>query len=241
MSHRIQYRRDTKSHWEEINPILMEGEVGYEIDTHHQKIGDGVHAWNDLEYEIGIGNIAQDMGDSENLAMSQKAVKRIYDLLNTAKVGAIDTGRLILSLADNLIYKIKYLMHDNDGTEEKFYPLTHVKAVIDDDNEDLTSYFLGYQYIGHATLSSQPLFSKKKIFYLASTAGVYTKFGNIELEENEIAFLKWNGTTWSKESICINAPMPVGITELEKESMEEDGTWEEFLENNPLVYVYEEE
>lgn len=239
MSHRVQYRRDTKERWEEINPILMEGEVGFEIDTHHQKIGDGVHAWNDLEYEIGIGNIAQELGNSENLAISQKAVKTIYDLLHAVNVGAVETGKQIVSLIDNTIYKIKFLTHTE--TEEKFYPLTHVRAIIDDDNDDLTSYFHGYQYMGQATLSSSPLLTKKKIFYVASTAGVYTRFGNIALEENEIAFLKWNGTTWSKESICINAPAPVGITELEKESMEEDGTWEEFLENNPLVYVYEEE
>ena len=83
MSHRVQYRRDTKERWEEINPILMEGEVGFETDTHHQKIGDGVHAWNDLEYEIGIGNIAQELGNSENLAISQKAVNTMFTAIKT--------------------------------------------------------------------------------------------------------------------------------------------------------------
>ena len=52
MSNRIQFRRDTAERWAEINPVLMEGELGLESDTLNAKIGDGVHAWNDLEYWI---------------------------------------------------------------------------------------------------------------------------------------------------------------------------------------------
>lgn len=47
---RIQLRRDTSTRWREVNPILMEGEVGFETDTRLRKIGDGVNRWNDLEY-----------------------------------------------------------------------------------------------------------------------------------------------------------------------------------------------
>jgi structural protein len=47
---RIQLRRDLAAKWAEINPILMEGEVGFEIDTKLRKIGDGVTAWNNLDY-----------------------------------------------------------------------------------------------------------------------------------------------------------------------------------------------
>lgn len=41
MSHKIQFRRDTSVRWSSINPILMEGEIGLETDTHKMKIGDG--------------------------------------------------------------------------------------------------------------------------------------------------------------------------------------------------------
>lgn len=74
MSNRVQYRRDTKARWAEVNPVLMEGEVGLEIDTKNIKMGDGVHAWNELEYGVGIENITSEPGDSENLAASQKLV-----------------------------------------------------------------------------------------------------------------------------------------------------------------------
>ena len=75
MADLIQFRRDTKARWIEVNPILMEGEIGLEIDTNNIKMGDGVHAWNELEYGVGIENITSELGDSENLAASQKSVR----------------------------------------------------------------------------------------------------------------------------------------------------------------------
>ena len=72
---RIQLRRDSSARWAEVNPILLEGEVGYEIDTKLRKIGDGVNRWNDLEYLKAEG-ISQETGDSENATMSQKAITR---------------------------------------------------------------------------------------------------------------------------------------------------------------------
>lgn len=68
---RIQLRRDLSTKWTEINPILMEGEVGFEIDTKLRKIGDGVTAWNDLDY-LAAENIVQKLGDSETTVTSQK-------------------------------------------------------------------------------------------------------------------------------------------------------------------------
>ncbi len=41
MSDRVQFRRDTKARWSEVNPILMEGEIGLEIDTKNIKYKDG--------------------------------------------------------------------------------------------------------------------------------------------------------------------------------------------------------
>lgn len=84
MSDRVQFRRDTKARWAEVNPILMEGEIGLETDTNNIKMGDGVHAWNELEYGVGIENITSELGDSENLAASQKLVtSSLKELQNT--------------------------------------------------------------------------------------------------------------------------------------------------------------
>jgi len=50
MSVTIQFRRDTAANWTSVNPVLAEGEPGYETDTGRWKIGDGVTAWNSLNY-----------------------------------------------------------------------------------------------------------------------------------------------------------------------------------------------
>ena len=49
---RIQLRRDTSADWSSTNPTLSEGELGYETNTDKFKIGDGVTAWNSLDYVI---------------------------------------------------------------------------------------------------------------------------------------------------------------------------------------------
>jgi hypothetical protein len=46
----IQTRRDTAANWTTNNPILLDGEFGYEKDTGKIKIGDGVTSWNSLIY-----------------------------------------------------------------------------------------------------------------------------------------------------------------------------------------------
>lgn len=55
MSDRIQIRRDAASVWTSINPILSDGEFGYERDTNKIKIGNGVTPWNTLPYYTTVG------------------------------------------------------------------------------------------------------------------------------------------------------------------------------------------
>ena len=50
MANRIQLRRDTSGNWSIANPILAQGEMGYETDTNQFKIGDGVTVWTNLPY-----------------------------------------------------------------------------------------------------------------------------------------------------------------------------------------------
>lgn len=72
---RIITRHDTKAKWEEVNPVLMEGETGYVTDNPNQyKIGDGINAWNDLPLRGYTGTISQKTGNDENAVISQKVV-----------------------------------------------------------------------------------------------------------------------------------------------------------------------
>lgn len=84
MADRIQQRRDTKARWTLYNPILLEGETGYELDTDQYKVGDGVHAWNDLPYR---GDPCLDqLGQSTTTPVSQKVTTDIVGGLNVSRL-----------------------------------------------------------------------------------------------------------------------------------------------------------
>lgn len=46
----IKFRRGTAAEWTSENPILAEGELGYETDTGKYKIGNGTHYWSTRPY-----------------------------------------------------------------------------------------------------------------------------------------------------------------------------------------------
>jgi hypothetical protein len=47
---KIQFRRDTEANWLSVDPILHEGELGYDTTNKRFKIGDGYSIWSDLVY-----------------------------------------------------------------------------------------------------------------------------------------------------------------------------------------------
>ncbi len=51
MADRIQLRRDTAANWTAANPVLADGEPGFERDTGKRKTGDGTTPWNSLRYD----------------------------------------------------------------------------------------------------------------------------------------------------------------------------------------------
>ena len=62
MATQIQLRRDTAANWTSSNPILTQGEFGYETDTAKFKIGDGTTAWNSLSYHTHSHTLLSDIG-----------------------------------------------------------------------------------------------------------------------------------------------------------------------------------
>ena len=82
---RIQFRRDTLLRWSQVNPVLLEGEVGYVLDDPNKyKIGDGVHAWNELPLRGFNGSIAGSVGDSEDTVISQKLASQLVSTYNVS-------------------------------------------------------------------------------------------------------------------------------------------------------------
>ena len=65
-SKRIQLRRDTAANWASSNPVLLEGELGIELDDSRNriKIGDGTTAWNSLPYFLDARE--EEVGDYDD-------------------------------------------------------------------------------------------------------------------------------------------------------------------------------
>ena len=53
MAQVIQMRRGTAAEWTASNPLLAQGELGVELDSHKWKVGDGVLTWSALPYASG--------------------------------------------------------------------------------------------------------------------------------------------------------------------------------------------
>ena len=53
MAYRILLRRDSSTNWGSQNPVLLDGEPGYETDTGKLKIGNGTATWSTLGYYQG--------------------------------------------------------------------------------------------------------------------------------------------------------------------------------------------
>lgn len=125
---RIQLRRDSSARWAEINPILLEGEVGFEIDTKLRKIGDGVHRWNELEY-LKAENILQETGNSESATMSQDAITRELSELGSEVnllVSKIGDENLTTNISTYHIYNSTYI---NNSSHKHMYLSGYAVAV----------------------------------------------------------------------------------------------------------------
>ena len=76
---RIQLRHDTAANWTAKNPVLMVGELGFEIDTNKFKIGDGVKEWNALEYAV-----------KDEIALTDENVTMTDDFTATVNIGTFN-------------------------------------------------------------------------------------------------------------------------------------------------------
>jgi ribosomal protein L24 len=70
MATRIQVRRGSTSDWNTANPILTEGEFGYNTTLDKFKIGDGTSTWSTLEYVPTSADLSTSLGDY--IALTEK-------------------------------------------------------------------------------------------------------------------------------------------------------------------------
>jgi hypothetical protein len=107
----IQKRRGTAAAWVLANPLLLEGEEGYETDTGKTKMGDGVTLWNGLPYNgtaqqqsglVSGGAISTGVFGGNNVRVAS-AVWYIFGFGSFSTVGNTDFN-VALSSAGNVRY-----------------------------------------------------------------------------------------------------------------------------------------
>lgn len=90
----IQFKRGTAQRLINVNPLLNEGEPGFEYDTYKLKIGDGIHHWNELPY----------IGDTPSEGMTLTPVDGSLIIKdNTIDIGiSAESGNILAKKADGL-------------------------------------------------------------------------------------------------------------------------------------------
>ena len=86
MAVRIQMRRGTSSEWNDADPILNEGELGYNSTLAQLKIGDGSTIWSELTY----------------LATDEELVTSLEGYIEISEKGAVD-GVAELNASGNVL------------------------------------------------------------------------------------------------------------------------------------------
>ena len=101
MAERIQIRRDTAANWTNVNPVLANGEMGWETDTGYIKVGDGTTAWNSLAYRIAqVSDTAYDKSTWDGvtgIAPSKNAVRDKVETLALQEFSVADEAEITLA------------------------------------------------------------------------------------------------------------------------------------------------
>lgn len=123
-------QRATKEVWETLNPVLLDGEPGYEKDTNKLKIGDGKSNWLELEY-LGEGSSVVE-GAVTKIVIADDVIEPAQDgtvVLPTAEVGKVG----LVSICDGLC--TEGAAADAKAVGDK---ISEVETVIQEISEDVT-------------------------------------------------------------------------------------------------------
>ena len=158
----IQLRNDTAANWTAANPVLCQSEMGVENDTHKLKIGDGVTAWNDLEY-FGMSEAAVS-------ALISAQEDNYYTVIRNAD--ETDDAAITRAL---------------DGATAKKGDICTIKTALGTTPE--TYSYMGYVYDGTTWGAMDGKVSADNVVMAddITLAGNYTSVGNVQLSSGTLS------------------------------------------------------
>jgi hypothetical protein len=102
MSTRMQQRRGTSDQWTAANPVLGEGEIGWESETNTFKIGDGVNNWASLEYFQDATALTAALTNYYTSSQVDSEISTAVAGIIDSAPGALDTlNELAAAIGDN--------------------------------------------------------------------------------------------------------------------------------------------
>ena len=105
-------RRGPAQRWIDVNPVLAQGEPGFEYDTNKLKIGDGQRRWTELPY-IATGDV--EVTQLEEIV----TVQEFKDLPVQG-----DMNKLYRVISTKLLYQWNSNKYESLGGEGSFDPST---------------------------------------------------------------------------------------------------------------------
>lgn len=91
-----------------------------------------------------------------------------------------------------------------DGSRLTIYPITSTRAVYTPGSVQLEAMLnVGYRFGGIVEPNDAVPFTNQRAWFLGTTAGCYTNFGNYELPEGYAGAFYWDGTEWHMETFAL--------------------------------------
>ena len=82
MANRIQIRRDSENNWNNIDPILADGELALTYDNNKIKVGDGNQNWSALSYIVPSLSTVATSGDYNDLSGIPTVPSTLQELIS---------------------------------------------------------------------------------------------------------------------------------------------------------------
>lgn len=121
MAIKIQLRRGTAALWTSVNPILADGEQGYETDTGLRKVGNGVDTWNALSYNGSSSKEyfqSSQTSSNTNINNAGEVLDSVQNKNSNNSVFSFSAGVLTINKSGDFKFSVNISGDTNTGARE---------------------------------------------------------------------------------------------------------------------------